>query len=159
MEAASAVTARIRVLIADDERTVARTLQEILLGEGFEVIVVHSGAKALEAARLWSPRIFLGDVFLPDVTGVEVAICVRALLPGCRVLLLSAHPDSADLLEDARLRGHDFELLLKPIHPTELIRCLRETCPVAEDRERRANHSLSAASSMVRQVYRFGIRH
>jgi len=131
MKADSAAAARTRVLIADDERIIASTLRDILQGEGFEVRTVHSGAKAIEAAQLWHPQIFLSDVLLPDLSGVEAAICIRALLPWCRIVLLTARAASMDLVDEARLRGHDFQLLLKPIHPTELLTCLDGAGPEA----------------------------
>lgn len=125
----SAAAARTRVLIADDERIIASTLRDILQGEGFEVRTVYSGAKAIEAAQSWRPHIFLTDVFLPDLSGIEASICIRALLPGCRVVLLTARAASMDLVDEARLRGHDFQLLLKPVHPTELLTCLEQAGP------------------------------
>lgn len=116
---------RPRVLVADDEAVIADTLGIILNQSGFEVITVYCGKKAVEAARSFHPNIFLGDVVMPDISGIEAAIQICAMLPNCRVLLLSGQAATTDLLRDARLRGHHFEILLKPIHPTQLIARLR----------------------------------
>ena len=114
-----------RVLVADDERTIADTLQLILSQNGFEVAVTYDGASAIEKARLFNPQIFLCDVMMPGVNGVDAAIQMRALIPGCRVLLFSGQSAVFDMIQEARLLGHEFELLLKPIHPSELLDRLR----------------------------------
>lgn len=114
-----------KVLIADDEQIIADTLRMILSQHGFEVAVAYGGKAAIERASQWCPQIFLCDVVMPNVNGVEAAIQVRALLPECRILLLSGQPGVHDLLQKARVHGHEFEFLLKPIHPSELLDHLR----------------------------------
>jgi len=116
---------RTRVLIADDERIIADTLGMILNQNGFEVTAVYGGQKAVEAARQFHPDVFLADVVMPGMSGIEAAIQICAMVPGCRVLLLSGQAATADLLRDARVRGHDFEILLKPVHPNQLLARLR----------------------------------
>jgi CheY-like chemotaxis protein len=115
-----------RILIADDEPTIAETLGMVLSQNGFEVAVAYDGKSAIETARTFCPRIFLTDVVMPETNGVEAAIAVRAILPECRIVLLSGQAGVHDLLKEARLRGYEFELLLKPIHPTDLLEHLRE---------------------------------
>jgi hypothetical protein len=46
---------------------------------------------------------------------------MRALFPTCKVLLFSGQAATVDLLQDARAQGHDFDLLLKPVPPTEFL--------------------------------------
>jgi hypothetical protein len=46
---------------------------------------------------------------------------MRAQYPTCKILLFSGQAATLDLLEDARAQGHDFDLLLKPVPPTELL--------------------------------------
>ena len=54
---------------------------------------------------------------MPDMNGIEAAIHIRGFLPACKVLLFSGQAATADLLENARARGHEFEILAKPVHP------------------------------------------
>ena len=117
---------RPRVLVADDERVIADTLGLILNQSGFEAATAYNGAKAVELARSFHPDVFLGDVVMPGMSGIEAAIRICSMIPECRVLLLSGQAATSDLLHDARLRGHDFEILLKPIHPTQLLARLRQ---------------------------------
>ena len=116
---------RPRVLIADDERIIADTLGMILNQNGFEAATVYGGQKAVEAARVFHPDVFLADVVMPGTSGIEAAIQIADIVPGCRVVLLSGQAATADLLRDARVRGHEFEILLKPVHPTKLLDRLR----------------------------------
>lgn len=116
---------RPHVLIADDERLIADTLALILKKAGFEAEAVYSGEKAVEAARSRCPDIFLADVMMPGMTGIDAAIAIAAAHPGCRILLLSGQAATADLLREARVRGHHFEVLLKPLHPEQLLARLR----------------------------------
>lgn len=118
---------RRRVLVADDETTIADTLRLILSGEGFEVRSAYGGVAAVETALAWRPDLFLTDVMMPDLDGIEAAIRIRQRYPACRILLFSGNAVVHDLLAAARKRGYDFETLLKPIHPTELIEHLRFT--------------------------------
>lgn len=116
---------RPRVLVADDERLIADTLGMILNQNGFEAATVYGGQKAVETARAFLPDVFLADVVMPGMSGIEAAIQISSLIPNCRVLLLSGQAATADLLRDARVRGHDFEILLKPVHPSQLLDRLR----------------------------------
>lgn len=115
----------LHVLIADDERLIADTLGLILKQAGFEAETVYNGQKAVEAARNHCPDVFLADVVMPGMTGIDAAIEIRAMHPACRVLLLSGQAATADLLHDARMRGHHFEVILKPVHPSQLLARLR----------------------------------
>lgn len=114
-----------RILIADDEQTIADTLGMILSQHGFEVAIAYNGKTAIERVRQFDPQVFLCDVMMPDMNGVEVAIRTRAILPECRIVLFSGQAGVHDLLQEARVPGHEFELLLKPIHPSELVEHLR----------------------------------
>lgn len=113
------------MLIADDERIIADTLGLILNQNGFEAATVYGGQKAVETARVFQPDVFLADVVMPGMSGIEAAIQISDIIPGCRVVLLSGQAATADLLRDARVRGHEFEILLKPVHPTQLLDRLR----------------------------------
>jgi CheY-like chemotaxis protein len=118
--------ARRKVLIADDERVIADTLAVILRQAEFETAAACDGREAVETARRWKPDLLLSDVVMPKLNGIEAAIEIRKFLPGCKVLLFSGQAVNAGMLTDASLEGHNFEMLQKPIHPTDLIARLRK---------------------------------
>lgn len=122
---ASSTTAKPRVLVADDEQVIANTLAIILNQAGFDARAVYSGEKAVEAIDEFQPDMLISDVIMTGMTGIEAAIITRRKLPKCKILLFSGQASTADLLEKARAQGHEFEILAKPVHPTDLLAKLR----------------------------------
>ncbi len=110
-----------RILVADDETTIANTLARILNASGFEAEAVYSGENAVEAAKALPPDILITDVVMPGINGIEAAIHIRSFAPSCRIILFSGQASTADLLERAEAKGHHFEILTKPVHPQVLL--------------------------------------
>jgi len=121
----SATSFKPRVLVADDEQVIANTLAIILNQAGFEARAVFSGEKAVEALDSFQPDMLISDVIMTGMTGIEAAIITRTRMPNCKILLFSGQAATADLLEKARTQGHEFEILAKPVHPTDLLAKLR----------------------------------
>jgi CheY-like chemotaxis protein len=118
-------SAKPKVLVADDEPVIADTLAMILNQSGFEARAVYSGEKALELAHTFAPEMLISDVIMAGLNGIDAAIRIQAMQPGIKILLFSGQAATADLLEKARARGHEFEILAKPVHPQDLLRKLR----------------------------------
>jgi CheY-like chemotaxis protein len=118
-------TAKSRVLVVDDERVIADTLSVILNQSGFDARAVYSGERAVELAAEWQPQMLISDVIMADLNGIDAAIRIREILPKIKILLFSGQAATADLLERARSRGYEFEILAKPVHPQDLLNRLR----------------------------------
>lgn len=58
---------------------------------------------------------------MPGMSGIEAAIEIRRRLPACSILLYSGQAATAQMMDDAKSRGHEFELLAKPVHPVQLL--------------------------------------
>ncbi|MGI4829087.1 MAG: response regulator [Janthinobacterium lividum] len=114
-----------RILVVDDEVLIADTIVQILNRNGFIAEAAYSGVQAIDLARLHCPELVLSDVMMPQVDGVEAAIAIREHCPDTRIVLFSGQAATVEILARARERGHNFELLPKPIHPTQLIKHLR----------------------------------
>jgi CheY-like chemotaxis protein len=114
-----------RVLVADDERVIADTLAMILNQSGFQARVAYTGEKALELAAEFQPEMLISDVIMAGLNGIDAAIQIREILPSIKILLFSGQAATADLLEKARERGYEFEILAKPVHPQDLLAKLR----------------------------------
>jgi CheY-like chemotaxis protein len=110
-----------KVLVVDDERVIADTLAMILNQSGCEARAVYSGEKAVELAASFTPDMLITDVIMADLNGIDAAIMIRALLPNIKILLFSGQAATADLLEKARAKGYEFEILAKPVHPQDLL--------------------------------------
>jgi CheY-like chemotaxis protein len=111
-----------RILIVDDEPVIADTLSMIFRGAGYETFTAYNGVLGLNAARKLLPNLVLSDVMMPELDGVTMAIEICHLLPQVHVLLFSGQAGTLDLLQNAKGRGFNFELLQKPIHPDEIMR-------------------------------------
>jgi DNA-binding response OmpR family regulator len=116
-----------KVLVADDERVIADSLALILCRSGFDARAAYTGLMAVAMAQSFQPDVMIADVVMPFMSGIEAAIRVREMLPSCRIVLFSGQAATADLLEMAHARVREFELLVKPVHPSELIARLRRS--------------------------------
>jgi len=114
------------VLVVDDEKRIADTLVLILNSKGYAAEAAHDGPAALEVCRQKVPNLVLSDVVMPGMNGIELAIAIRQQFPGCHILLFSGQAETSEILEDAKRRGYDFELLAKPLHPEELFLRIKE---------------------------------
>ncbi len=110
-----------KVLVVDDGPVVADTLVLIFKGAGYEARAASSAEEALELIAEWRPDLAILDVVLPKMNGIDLAVLLRAKCPNCRIVLSSGHPDTADLLAQAKTSGHAFEVVAKPAHPTALL--------------------------------------
>ena len=114
------------VFVVDDEPVIASTLAAILQMHGFSAKFFTSPLEALAAARAKSPDLLISDVDMPSLSGIELAIRMKALHPTCQILLFSGQPSTLDLLNSAHAQGHNFDLLLKPVPPPELLSAIRK---------------------------------
>jgi DNA-binding NtrC family response regulator len=108
------------VLIVDDEHVVAFTLAAVLRSHGYSATFFTSPVEALAASQFRAPDLLICEVVMPVISGIDLAIRMRARHPMCKILLFSGHGAASDLVEEAEYRGHRFNLLLKPFPPTEL---------------------------------------
>jgi DNA-binding response OmpR family regulator len=112
---------RPRVLVVDDESTIADTVTRILSLSGYAATAAYDGDGALETALIPPPNLLITDVMLPGMTGIELAITVKRVYPDCKILLFSGQAATADLLTRAKRGGHEFTLLSKPMPPRDLV--------------------------------------
>ena len=112
---------KINILVVDDEPLVADSLAQVLNMVGFNASSRCSGFQAIEQASAAPFEVLISDVVMEGMTGIDAAIEIRQLLPNCKVLLVSGNNRTGDLLKDAFQRGHNFDILPKPVHPTVII--------------------------------------
>ncbi len=113
-----------RILVIDDEASIADSLTEILSGYGYNATACYDGQTAIDIARSDCFDMIISDVVMPGLNGVETVLAIRELCPKVRVLLFSGQAVTMHMLNQARTHGHEFELLPKPVHPDQLLKIL-----------------------------------
>jgi DNA-binding response OmpR family regulator len=111
-----------RILVIDDETVIADSVVDILSLHGWDAIAFYNGLDAIEFARKNCPDIVISDVVMPKPNGIETVLAIRELCHTARILLFSGQAATTDILRDARAKGHQFELVQKPIHPDQLLK-------------------------------------
>lgn len=100
-----------RVLVVEDDLTIAASIDARLSAEGFSVTVAHDGPAAVDAEAATSPDLVVLDVMLPGFDGLEVCRRIQARRP-VPVLMLTARADETDLLVGLGVGADDY--LTKP---------------------------------------------
>jgi CheY-like chemotaxis protein len=91
-----------RILVADDDPAVRTFLRLILERDGHEVLEAGDGGLAVELARLHCPNLFLCDIFMPEVDGIDAIHAFHAALPDVPIIAVSGR---MDVLATARKIG------------------------------------------------------
>ena len=119
-----------RILVVDDDKTIAETLSAILQEKGYEVAAAFSGEEAVAKADGFLPDLLLSDVNMGRMNGIEAATRITAKLPDCRVLFLSGHISMAEVMSAAP-EGLVYSFASKPIHPLDLLSAIAYMLPAA----------------------------
>lgn len=108
------------ILIVDDEPAGLHTLESILDGQGYQIVMAQSGPEALEKTRQLLPDVILLDVMMPGMDGFEVCRTIRndPLLAEIPILMLTALDDRKSLLIGLESGADDY--ITKPYDRYEL---------------------------------------
>nr|WP_232835415.1 response regulator transcription factor [Actinocorallia populi] len=106
-----------RILIVDDDPTVAEVVARYLLRDGHEVECVPDGRTALDRASDTPPDLVVLDLMLPGMGGLEVCRRLRERSP-VPVVMLTALGEESDRLTGLELGADDY--IVKPFSPREL---------------------------------------
>ena len=112
------------VLVIDDDPKVRDLLQIVLCGSGYQVRIAKQSAEVLSIALTPEEGIdlLLVDLYLPGISGLDLADQVISKCPETKVLYISGISDA----EDTKARAHgewgkDASFLDKPFRPTQLV--------------------------------------
>lgn len=112
-----------RVLVVDDDRLVADTLNLVFQVNGYESEAVYCAADGLARARTFAPGLLLCDISMPDINGIELAETLQHEMPDCKLLMFTAYASNADKVEQHIFRTRrPLKLLSKPCPPEILLR-------------------------------------
>ena len=113
------------VLVAEDDETIRDLAGSILKKFGYEVILAHDGEDAMEKFKACKEKIaiIVMDMIMPRKSGKEAYEEIRKIRSNVRIIFMSGY--SPDLLQDRGIYDSNEEVLIKPIHPLELVRKVR----------------------------------
>lgn len=115
-----------RILVAEDEPAVRELVQGILTRFGYQVVLAEDGEDAVAKFREHREEIelVLLDIVMPKLSGKAAYDEIVRIKPGVRALFTSGY--TADVIRNKGDLGADLELVMKPVHPHELLRKVRE---------------------------------
>ncbi len=123
-----------RILIVEDEPSIALGLENDLVLEGYEVTVVGDGNTAVERALTEEFELMILDVMLPGKSGYDVCRAVRKSKPFLPILMLTARAHEAEKVLGLNMGADDY--VTKPFSPLELrarIKALLRRSSLSED--------------------------
>ena len=114
----------LRLILADDNGPVRRSLKSLLEREGFKVVVeAADGEQAVSLAHKHRPDVVLLDLSMPHLNGIEAARQIHRSLPEVRTIILTVHREYHYVVRaleaGARgyiLKGHAVEELVRGVH-------------------------------------------
>lgn len=108
-----------KILLAEDEPTLAMIISETLADEGFDVDHADDGLEALEKCRTGKYSLVIADVMMPKMNGFDVARTLRITYPELPIVFLTAKSSIEDLVKGFEAGGNDY--ITKPFKMLELI--------------------------------------
>jgi len=107
-----------RILLVEDDITLADWVKEYLLEQGFSVSHVTRGDQVLKVLSEFSPELILLDVMLPGLNGIEVCRLIRqdSNIP---IIMLTARSDEFDEVIGLEAGANDY--VIKPVRPRALL--------------------------------------
>lgn len=111
-----------KILVVEDEESMARLCREELEDEGYEVIVALTGLKGLEFFKSVTPDLVTLDIKLPDLDGMELLRQMKALKPEVPVIILTTYDYMYDFMvcdaDGYLVKSPDFNELKNKIKAT-----------------------------------------
>ncbi len=120
---------KIKVLLVEDEQSLAMILSDTLEAQGFEMRTAGDGEQGLRMFEEQKPDILVADVMMPKMDGFEMVRRIRKKDKHTPVLFLTARSAVNDVVAGFELGGNDY--LKKPFGIQELIIRIKSLCHCA----------------------------
>jgi DNA-binding NtrC family response regulator len=143
------MSARARILVADDEDNLRRVLQAILKRDGYEVVEAENGAEALRQMDD-SIDVVITDLKMPEIDGMEVLRRVITGYTGIPVIMITAHGSVGHAVEAVKTGAFDY--IEKPFEQQQIRDTVEKAVKQAE-----ANRSAPRAAGGAADSGRFGL--
>jgi len=128
-----------RILVIDDDLAILNLLENLLAGEGYQVVTAACGREGLVAIQKDQPDLILLDVQMPGMSGFEVLSKIRELQCEVPVIMVTAYGSEDVAAEALRLGADDY--IAKPLRVRNL--CFRIQRNLEKARLRASQESLN----------------
>jgi DNA-binding NtrC family response regulator len=113
-----AANTKSRILVVDDDPSVADTISAVLCRVGFNVATFYDPLLAVRHALQSEPNVVITDYSMPNMNGLELAAIMQKRYPACKLVILTGQ---VALVAEYPANGLKFTLLQKPVPPLTLI--------------------------------------
>lgn len=124
-----------KILVADDEKDLARATRMILNYSGYDVDVAYNGKEALEKVKNDNYDIIILDIMMPIMDGIEALKEMRKTGINTPIILLTARAGIDDKVEGLDAGANDY--LTKPFNKKELLARIRALTRTNEEKEQK----------------------
>src|SRR5580658_6093349 len=108
-----------KILLVEDDAAIVATLQRVLTGENYAVVVEKRGDTGLARAKETFFDVVITDLRLPGLTGLELVRELHNARPRLPILMMTAHGTTETAIEATQSGAYDY--LLKPFEMPELL--------------------------------------
>ena len=115
-----------KILIVDDNYSLAEIIQMILEDEGYEVRLAGDGEEGYLAYLHFKPDVVITDLHMPEKNGLELMECIRRHDPQVKTIYMSADPWIFSTRLEEEKKGHAASVLQKPFSRGELMKVLAQ---------------------------------
>jgi DNA-binding NtrC family response regulator len=134
---ASATGAAPTLLVVDDERSNAESLERIFAREGFRVFTASRGREALDVCRQHRVHVVLTDLMMPHMNGIDLIKALQTVAPDAETVVMTAYGTIETAVEAMREGAYDF--VEKPLKRMQIVKTIRKALErhtlVAENQE------------------------
>lgn len=110
-----------KILVADDQFSIAKALSELLTSAGYDVVLASDGDMAVEVALKEKPDLIIMDIMMPKRSGIDAVKAIRMSdeLKSAYVIFISAKGQINE--EKAALEAGGNSLIYKPFSPKKML--------------------------------------
>jgi len=112
------------ILIVDDDKTILKSLQDVLRLEGYYVDGVETGREALEKSEAGFYNLALIDIKLPDMEGTELLKKMHDSFPKMIRIIVTGYPDLENAVKSLNFGADAY--LVKPVDTRKLLKVVAE---------------------------------
>jgi len=119
-----------KILVIDDEQGIRTVLSDVLEDEGFEVVTAEDGKSGLKEIKSSNCDLVILDVWLPDVSGIEILEQVTKEKENLPVIIISGHANIDIAVKAVNLGAYDF--LEKPLSIDKMITVVNNALEISQ---------------------------